>query len=188
MIAPLAEGADRWKPHFPGKYSILVSWRTLEKSWSPLCSCQKILIPPQTDGPGLPAKMIAPLAEGADRWKPRFPGTCNIKRQICTFYRLVLPLLKWMVTPSVTQLVYSCQMLSTAIGQSWSSDQQLAFDISHLSNFDQEQLSTHGDQLWPLTWPSMTKILFRVVSTHPTESCTPLHWHMSQTKAMYHWN
>ena len=53
-------------------------------------------------------------------------------------------------------------MSSTAIGQSWSSDQQLAFDISRLSNFDQEQLSTNGDQLWPLVWPSVTKILFRV--------------------------
>ncbi len=52
-----------------------------------------------------------------------------------------------MVTPSVTEMVYFCQMTSTAIGQSWSSDQQLAFDISHLSNFDQEQLLTNGDQL-----------------------------------------
>ncbi len=49
-----------------------------------------------------------------------------------------------MVASSVTQLVYSCQMNSTVIGQRWSSDQQLAFDISHLSNFDKEQLLRGG--------------------------------------------
>ena len=39
----------------------------------------------------------------------------------------------------------------------------LGFDTSHLSYFDQKQLLTNGDQLWPLIWPSMTKILFRVL-------------------------
>ena len=93
----------------------------------------------------------ASLAQGNDYKMANLP-----------FYRIVLPLPKLMVTPSVIQPVYFCQMGSIAIGQSWSSDQQLAFDISHLSNFDQEQLLTNGDQLWPLIWPSMTKILFRV--------------------------
>ena len=54
---------------------------------------------------------------------------------------------KLMVTPSVTQLAYFFQMSSTVIGQSWSIAKQLAFDVSHLGNFDQLSTNIYGDQL-----------------------------------------
>ncbi len=45
------------------------------------------------------------------------------------------PLSNLLVTPSDTRLDYFCKIGSTAIGQSWSSD-QYHFDMSHLSYFD----------------------------------------------------
>ncbi len=99
---------------------------------------------------------------GSGSLETPLPWHMAIQKGKFALFRLVLPLQKLIITPSVTQLVSFCQMSSTAISQSWSGDQQLAFDISHLSNFDQEQLLTNGDQLWPLIWPSMTKIFFRV--------------------------